>query len=124
MRAIAPCIFALALLSGCATSNSAPVSQIDRSEGSVLVSYETADPDIEHLSIKQANNIATRRCETMGYSYTEEQVNGPKACNTADTAVACPLWRVQYKFQCAGNAVAPLEPKAASVPNFAAASRP
>src|SRR5690606_8267644 len=119
----APCLFTLALLSGCATSDSAPVSQIDRSEGSVLASYATADPETAP-SIKQANNIATRRCETMGHSYTQKQVNGPKACEAADTAGACPLWRVQYKFQCAGNTVAPLEPKAAPAPNFAAASRP
>jgi len=125
MKAIAPCLFALAFLSGCATSNHWSVNQPDASEGVVVVSYETGNPASPPLSIKQANHVATRRCETMGYSYTEKQVAGARQCSATDTAGACSNWQVKYEFQCAGDRVAaPERYWTTTAPNLQAASGP
>lgn len=124
MKMIAPCLFAPGLLSGCTTSPKWTAERSGQADGVVLVSYDTADLAIPPISIKKANNIATRRCAMLGNTYIETQVNGAQHCSATDAAGACSLWRVKYEFQCAGNAVASRGfPWAAPAPNLQAASR-
>ena len=99
-------IVALVLLTGCATaSNGLSVSK-GVQPGEVRVTYETRDLQASPFSMKQANNIATRRCEALGYSYTEKNVSVTQQCAESADAGTCPLWRVENAFQCAGNSIA------------------
>ena len=109
MRTAAFSVVALVLLAGCATtSNGLSVSK-GAQPGEVSVSYETHDLQDSPFNMKQANHIATRRCEALGYSYTEKNVQVTQQCADSDASGTCALWRVENAFQCAGNFIAPTE---------------
>ena len=109
MRTAVFSIAALVLLAGCATtSNGLSVSK-GAQPGEVNVSYETRDLQASPVSMKQANHIATRQCEALGYSYTEKNVHVTQQCASDDAAGTCALWRVENAFQCSGNFIADTE---------------
>lgn len=56
------------IVSSCATSQDWTVTELDRAHGVELVSCEAEDLEAPPIAMKQANSIATRRCETLGYS--------------------------------------------------------
>lgn len=105
MKIPALSLVVLAGLAGCASTASYSTIQ-DRNAGKVLVSYETDELQNPPLSLKHANHIATKRCQMLGYSYTERQVHVAQQCSAADNAGACSLWQVANTYQCAGDAIA------------------
>lgn len=106
MKAAAPCLFALVLLTGCATSQGWSVNSVDQPDGVVLISYETDDLESPPIGIDKATSVATRYCTTMGYHRTESLVDGERQCSGTNAAGACSLWQVDLEFQCAGDWVA------------------
>ncbi|MGY1459806.1 YecR family lipoprotein [Luteimonas sp. A534] len=116
MKIFALSLLALAGLAACTSTSSLAVAEGDGA-GTVLVSYETSDLATPALSLAQANHLATRRCERMGYSYTELAVNVTQECASTEGNGACSSWQVQNAYQCAGNHVATPElPAAAPAP--------
>lgn len=100
-------VLSVAMMAGLAAcASTAPYSAVaDREAGSVLVSYETGEGKAPALSPGHANRVATRRCEVLGYSYTERDVHVAQQCSATDGAGACSRWQVRQTYRCAGNAV-------------------
>jgi len=97
-------LLSLAWLSGCATTHDV-VAVADRASGRVSLSYVVERPDAAPLGDVQANRVATRHCEQLGYAYTERNVAVRQACSAGRDG-DCTQWQVERTYQCAGNAVA------------------
>ena len=124
MRIASLTLVACAGLTACASTASFSAAQ-DRATGQVLVMYQTGDVQSPPLSLEHSNYVATQRCKTMGYSFTERDVGVTQQCSATDTAGQCLVWEVAQTYQCAGNAVAQpaSTPVAVVIPNMGA-SRP
>ena len=105
MRRHAFALVVLIGLQGCATSPDYAVAP-GKGAGQVAVSYSTERLDHPPLSHQHANQVATRQCERLGYSYTERAVGLDQQCGRAGGDGDCAQWNVERVYQCAGNAIA------------------
>lgn len=102
MKASALVLMALAGVSAVATATAQYSTNPDRQTGTVAVSYTTPSLQTPALSLKQANQVATRSCERLGYSFTERGVQVSQQC-TSGSSSNCGQWQVTNTYQCAGN---------------------
>lgn len=76
----------------------------DAANGTVVLAHEASDPVDPDVGIAHANQIATRHCRLLGYTYTQREVQLSGQCLSAE-AQACSRWRVEQSYQCAGGQV-------------------
>lgn len=110
------CLGVLACLIGCASTADYSATR-EKDTGRVLVSYSTETPEHPPLSDNHANQVATRHCQQLGYSYTELNVHVAQQCSSSALGV-CSQWKVDRAYQCAGDAIAEPqnEPVVAAIP--------
>jgi len=90
-----------------ACTSTAPYSATRSAEtGKVVISYQLDTIESPQLTLKQGNRIATRNCQSIGYSYTERDVHVWQQCSAVNSSGDCSLWQVAKRYQCAGNKVA------------------
>lgn len=104
-------------LAGCASSGAYSAIH-DRDAGQVLVSYEVEILQDPPLSPEHASAVATRRCQMLGYGYTERDVHVTQHCSATDGTGACSLWQVGRTYQCAGDTITQPELRAGAVAHF------
>ena len=98
LRFISLLAFAAAI-TGCATSKQWSVTESDRSEGLVRVSYEFPEFQEPQLSDEQAAKLAESRCNVWGYDDAEPIAGQLRQCSSMNSG-NCELWTVTREFQC------------------------
>jgi hypothetical protein len=94
------CLLALtAAVAGCATGNHWTVSDTDRQEGLVRVSYEYPEFEDPTPGEAAAVKLALQRCEGWGYDDAEPIAGQLRQCSNMDQG-DCDLWKVTREFQC------------------------
>ena len=88
-----------ASFAGCATSKQWSVTESDRNEGLVRVSYEYPEFQEPQLSEAQAMKLAESRCNVWGYDDAEPIAGQLRQCSNVDNG-NCNLWTVTREFQC------------------------
>ena len=88
-----------AALAGCATSKQWSVTESDRHEGLVRVSYEFPEFQEPQLSDEQAEKLAEGRCNVWGYDDAEPIAGQLRQCSSMNSG-NCELWTVTREFQC------------------------
>jgi hypothetical protein len=98
------CLLALtAAFTGCASTEHWTVSNADRHEGLVRVSYEYPEFQQPTLSDSQAEKLAQGRCEGWGYDDAEPVSGQLRQCSNMANG-DCDLWKVTREFQCTRQA--------------------
>lgn len=90
-------------LCGCATQKEWAATGGSRSDGVVRLSYEYNAMEVPQLNDQQAVSIATRRCQTWGYTGAEPFGGGIKRCNLAGGLGGCQEYLGTKEFQCTGT---------------------
>lgn len=118
--------FLVFLITLCGCTTTANYSTIkDQNTGKVSVFYLTDDVESAPLSANHANQIATRYCKQLGYSYTELNVAIAQQCNSIGSDGSCSHWMVEKAYQCAGNAISePQNQPIATISQTSNSSRP
>jgi len=88
-----------AAFAGCATSKQWSVTDSDRNEGLVRVSYEYPEFHEPQLSEEQATKLAESRCNVWGYDDAEPIAGQLRQCSNVENG-NCNLWTVTREFQC------------------------
>jgi hypothetical protein len=88
-----------AVFAGCATSKQWAVTESDRDEGLVRVSYEYPELQEPRLSDEQAIKLAESRCNGWGYDDAEPIAGQLRQCSSMNSG-NCELWKVTREFQC------------------------
>jgi hypothetical protein len=88
-----------AAFAGCATSKQWSVTDSDRNEGLVRVSYEYPEFHEPQLSEAQAMKLAESRCNVWGYDDAEPIAGQLRQCSNVENG-NCNLWTVTREFQC------------------------
>jgi hypothetical protein len=88
-----------AVFTGCATSKQWAVTESDRDEGLVRVSYEFPELQEPQLSEEQAMKLAESRCNGWGYDDAEPIAGQLRQCSSMNSG-NCELWKVTREFQC------------------------
>src|SRR5687768_2615499 len=89
----------LTSLAGCATGKQWAVTDSDRHEGLVRVSYEFTQSQEPQLSEQQAMKLAESRCNGWGYDEAEPIAGQLRQCSSMNDG-NCELWKVTREFQC------------------------
>jgi hypothetical protein len=92
-------IAVLCSVAGCATSRQWSVSDSEKAEGLVRVSYEFPEAHEPSLSENDARQLALHRCEGWGYDDAEPIAGQLRQCSNMDDG-SCNLWTVTREFQC------------------------
>ena len=94
-----------ALLASASASAGYTVTQ-DRDLGRVTLS-QVVGQDVPVLRAgDNANRLATRRCEQLGYALTDASVQVSRQCTVTAVDGKCTQWQQAQTYQCMGNAVA------------------
>lgn len=93
------CLGLLVALAGCATSKQWSVSDTEKDEGLVRVSYEFPEAREPVVSEKAAQELADHRCEGWGYDDAEPIAGQLRQCSDMDDG-SCNLWTVTREYQC------------------------
>jgi hypothetical protein len=89
----------VAVSAGCATGKQWAVTDSDRDEGLVRVSYEFPEHQEPELSDEQAIKLAESRCNGWGYDDAEPIAGQLRQCSSMNSG-DCELWKVTREFQC------------------------
>jgi hypothetical protein len=90
---------ALLNLAGCATSKQWAVSDSDKQQGLVRVSYEFPEFREPSVSDSQAEKLALNRCSGWGYDAAQPIPGQLRQCSNMDGG-NCDLWKVTREYQC------------------------
>lgn len=98
------CLLALAAaFTGCASTQHWSVSDSNRHEGLVRVSYEFPEFQDPTLSDEAAEKLAESRCAGWGYDDAKPIAGQLRQCSNMDNG-DCDLWKVTREFQCTRQA--------------------
>lgn len=90
-------------LAGCATPIDWAATGGSRADGTVKLSYEHSDFQTPQLSESQAVSLASRRCQTWGYTGAEAFGGVTRQCAQGGGFGACARWMVTKEYQCTGT---------------------
>jgi len=107
MKLFAVSIATVALLTGCVTTKEWAATGGSRADGVIRLSYEVSAFQTAKVDEQQALNIATKRCQTWGYTGAEAFGGVTRQCNAPGGLSGCAQFLVTKEFQCTGNAAAP-----------------
>lgn len=107
MKLIVAASIAAVLLTGCVTTKDWAATGGSRSDGVVRLSYEVSALQTAKVDDQQAVNIASKRCQTWGYTGAEAFGGVIRQCNMPGGLGGCSQFMVTKEFQCTGNAAAP-----------------
>lgn len=103
------------LLASASASASYTVAQ-DRDSGRVTLSQAVGQDVQAPRAGDNANRLATRRCEQLGYALTDASVQVSRQCTASAADGQCTQWQQAQTYQCMGDAVAqPYQPVQAPV---------
>ena len=88
---------------GCATNKEWAATGGSRSDGIVKLSYEQHELEQPILNEQQAINIATKRCNSWGYSGAEAFGGHTRTCNQFGGLSGCARFMVTKEYQCINN---------------------
>lgn len=74
-----------------------------RADGVVRLAYEIGEFQTAELNEYQAVDLATRRCQTWGYTGAEAFGGVTRQCNQWGGLGGCARWIVTKEFQCTGT---------------------
>jgi len=105
MKFLATALVASMLLAGCATTKDWSATGGSRSDGVVRLSYEVGEFERPQLSESQGIDLATRRCQTWGYTGAEAFGGVTRQCSNGGGFGGCAMWVVTKEYQCTGTGV-------------------
>ena len=100
MKAVWIALMATALLTACATPSPVRVSNGDRSQGMVTLSYDYNVTQKPSINWRQGLQEAVARCQQWGYGTAIPTDKTSKTCTAKTQGGDCIAWRLSTDFQC------------------------
>ncbi|WP_461521089.1 YecR family lipoprotein [Porticoccus sp.] len=100
---IAVFLICSATLSGCTTTKNWTATGGSRSDATVTLSYELGELEKAKLSESEARSMASRRCQSWGYSGADAFGGITRSCIQFGGFSGCRTWLVSKEFQCSGD---------------------
>jgi hypothetical protein len=96
-------LFVVTMVAGCATQKEWSATGGSRSDGVVRLSYEAGSMEQPQLDERQGVALATRRCQTWGYTGAEAFGGVTRRCNIPGGLGGCAQFVVTKEYQCTGT---------------------
>src|SRR5574337_49697 len=102
MKAILIAGVVISVLSGCATTKNWSATGGSRADATVRLSYSYGQFEKPQVSEQQAQNLASSRCATWGYTGAEAFGGSEQKC-TMSGSMGCAEFQVTKEYQCTGT---------------------
>ena len=103
MKGLLVVLAASVALAGCATTKSWSATGGSRADATVRLSYEYGALEKPQVNELEAQNLATARCKTWGYTGAEAFGGSTQQCNMPGGMSGCNRWLVTKEYQCTGT---------------------
>lgn len=103
MLRLATIAVAVLVVSGCTTTRDWSATGGSRADGVVRLAYEQGEFETVQVSEVQAIDLASRRCNSWGYSGAEAFGGTTRDCTQMGGFGGCSRYRVTKEYQCTGQ---------------------